>query len=336
MSDLLDTFRNIIQEDVAGRGLGADANANLLNALPNDFAQACQALVSVSNARVGIVTGFYIPHGRPPAAETDGPLGAIFLARALTDLGIGVVLASDRFCRLALETGVWFTGLRKQVPVVSLADPNEGLAPADYREHFFDRAGSLTHLIAIERVGPSYTPEALEQAGAEPTHRQAFEREVRPEDYNRCHTMRGLDITPHMSPAHYLFETAVDDDSRHPGTIAIGDGGNEIGMGKIPWWVIRQNIPGGAKVACRIPADHLIVSGISNWGAYGLAAGVYHLLGKTPPADLFDPEHERRILEMMVDRGPLVDGVSGEPETTVDGLEFDRYAEPLRQLAAFF
>ena len=45
-------------------------------------------------------------------------------------------------------------------------------------------------------------------------------------------------------------------------------------MGKIPWDVIRRNIPRGGLVACRVPADHLIVCGISNWGAYGLAAGV--------------------------------------------------------------
>ena len=44
-------------------------------------------------------------------------------------------------------------------------------------------------------------------------------------------------------------------------------------MGKIPWEVIRRNIPGGGLVACRVPTDHLIVCGVSNWGAYGLAAG---------------------------------------------------------------
>ncbi len=40
--------------------------------------------------------------------------------------------------------------------------------------------------------------------------------------------MRGIDITESTSPAHWLFE----DDGR-PTTIGIGDGGNEIGMGKI-------------------------------------------------------------------------------------------------------
>jgi hypothetical protein len=35
----------------------------------------------------------------------------------------------------------------------------------------------------------------------------------------------------------------------------------------------------------------------------------------------------------MVERGPLVDGVTGRPTVTVDGLGFERYAEALRRLA---
>jgi hypothetical protein len=36
----------------------------------------------------------------------------------------------------------------------------------------------------------------------------------------------------------------------------------------------------------------------------------------------------------MVEKGSLVDGVSGQPSVTVDGLSFERYAEPLRRLAS--
>jgi hypothetical protein len=35
----------------------------------------------------------------------------------------------------------------------------------------------------------------------------------------------------------------------------------------------------------------------------------------------------------MVEHGPLVDGISGRPELSVDGLSFERYAEPLANLA---
>jgi hypothetical protein len=143
--------------------------------------------------------------------------------------------------------------------------------------------------------------------------------------------MRGLDITAQTAPAHLLFE-AVKAHAPAVTTIGIGDGGNEIGMGKIPWDVIRRNIPRGGLVACRVPTDHLIVCGVSNWGAYGLAAGV-RLLRGAAPGDLFDVERERALLERMVEGGPLVDGVTGKPTATVDGLTFERYAEPLRRLA---
>ena len=143
--------------------------------------------------------------------------------------------------------------------------------------------------------------------------------------------MRGRDITASMSPAHRFFEAA---NRKEQGivTIGIGDGGNEIGMGKIPWAVIRRNIPNGGLVACRVPTDHLIVCGVSNWGAYGLAAGVRLLRRAPAETDLFDLDKEEALLEMMVEKGPLVDGVSGQPTVSVDGFAFDRYAEPLRRI----
>ena len=115
-------------------------------------------------------------------------------------------------------------------------------------------------------------------------------------------------------------------------TIGIGDGGNEIGMGKIRWDTIRRNIPNGALIACRVPTDYLIVAGVSNWGAYALAAGVALLMNKSLPPDLFDVEREREILRIMVEKGPLADGATGQHTFTVDGLPFEVYAGPLREL----
>jgi hypothetical protein len=142
--------------------------------------------------------------------------------------------------------------------------------------------------------------------------------------------MKGRDITSHMSPAHDLFEEAPR--AIPITTIGIGDGGNEIGMGKIAWEIVRRNITGGGSVACRVPADFLVVCGVSNWGAYGLAAGVCALRGVKPDPALFNPERERELLRVMVENGPLVDGVTGQPSLTVDGLSFERYAEPLPRL----
>lgn len=158
----------------------------------------------------------------------------------------------------------------------------------------------LTHLIALERSGPNY------------------------EIVNR--TMRGTDITSLTSPAHWFFEKP-----QPYVTIGIGDGGNEIGMGKIPREVIAQNIPNGDQVACMIATDHLIVCGISNWGGYALAAGVMRLRQQVR-SELFDANRERLLLELLVKHAPLVDGVTGKFTPTVDGIEYGRYFEPIQKI----
>src|SRR5262249_3521248 len=143
------------------------------------------------------------------------------------------------------------------------------------------------------------------------------------------YTMRGRDVSAHHPCTRYFFDLLDSGVGSTPRTIGVGDGGNEIGMGKIPHETIVKNIPNGDLIHCRVSTDHLIVAGVSNWGAYALAAGVYVLRGVKPPADLFDPDREREILEVMVREGPLVDGVTGQQTATVDGLSWDEYAKPL-------
>ena len=331
---LLEEIRDLIQQDVGGRGLRTDPAANLCTACAGDFAAACRSLAETAEPAVGVVTGFLIPHAEPPAAETDGPLGALFLARVLTALAARVVLATDAFGLAALQAGLETCGLEAAIPVVVL--PNferaRGMTAAEYWETFAEQVGRLTHLVAIERVGPSHTSESVRsQPGATEPVVERFVAEVRAEDHDRCHNMRGLDITTRASPAHRLFEEAHRQMPRIT-TIGIGDGGNEIGMGKIPWDVIRRNIPRGGRVACRVATDYLIVSGVSNWGAYGLAAGVSLLRGVAPDLRVFSAEREAELLGIMVERGPLVDGATGRPTRTVDGLGLGRYMEPLRRL----
>jgi hypothetical protein len=319
--EMLTGIRDLIQRDVNRRGLATDPTSNLLTACAGDFADACRSLAATRDSAVAIVTGFFIPTGNPPCGETDGPLGALFLARALTPLGVRVALLTDDFCRRALAAGLRACELAAKVPVLTLPAPERPWDPVlihDFRP---------THLLALERVGPSHTPGSIDGQPGEDKALADFLREVPKEHHGRCHTMRGVDITDSMSPAHRLFE-----DASGVTTIGIGDGGNEIGMGKISWEVIRRNVPGGGIVACRVPTNYLIVAGISNWGAYGLAAGVWALGNRRMPENLLDIARERKLLEIMVENGPLVDGVTGQQTPTVDGLPFEQYAEVLSRL----
>jgi hypothetical protein len=292
-----------IQTDPGNRGLGKVPGDNLFSACTGDFAAACRSIADHPNPSLAVVTGFFIPTAAPPAHETDGALGAVFLARALSPLEMRSFIATDSAARKAIGIGVEKVGAVNTI--VTSMPPARSVPWWAWLELDWRRAVegyAFTHLVAVERVGPSRVD-------------------------GHCYTMRARDVTEETAPAHHLFENA----SRLPrlATIGIGDGGNEIGMGKVSWATVAKSIQNGDRIACRVATDFLIVAGVSNWGAYALAAGVYVLRGVKPPADLFDPDREREILELMVREGPLVDGVTGKQTATVDGLSWEEYVKPL-------
>ena len=321
MSDpVLRAIQERFQVDVNHRGLKRRPEANLCNAFPDDFEATCASIVGHPSPSLAIVTGFLIPTAEPPAGETDGPLGAVYLARALIPLGVRVAILSDDFCMPALTAGLDECGLSEHCDLHTLPTYADAKlwTGGRWTAWLRDRIPLCSHLVAIERVGPSHRPDTVDES-----HRDEFLNEVAAADQDRCHTMRGRDITETMSPVAPLFEAALA--SSDLITIGIGDGGNEIGMGRLPWRLIRDDIQRGAAIACRIATHRLLVAGISNWAAYGLAAGIAHLRKRSLPAETCDPAVERRILERMVEAG-LVDGVSNQSIASVDGLDFDRYA----------
>ncbi len=320
--DVLRRIEAIIQRDVNHRGLATDPEDNLLTACKGDFAAACEILAKHVRG-VSIVTGFYIPLSQ--AGETDGPLGAMFLARVLVTLKKSVRIYSDDFCLPALQ----FAANHRQ-------PPHETVERLLQVKGFFKHANALTLpltecVIAIERSGPSHSQASMQaqgRSGAIPLDQ--FLAQVPPKDWDHYHTMRGTIITQNMFAAHPAFEKP----DRTYWTIGIGDGGNEIGMGKIPWETIAKNVPNGGLVACRVPTDYNIVCGVSNWGAYGMAAGVWHLRGRKFDEDLFSADRERELWEQVLKEAVLVDGVTGQRTLTVDGLSWEEYIQPLREIAA--
>jgi hypothetical protein len=141
--------------------------------------------------------------------------------------------------------------------------------------------------------------------------------------------MRGEIIDDFAADLHLLFDEAARlfPDVR---TIGIGDGGNEIGMGAIPWAELARRLAGeqAGWIPCRIAADWNIVAGTSNWGAQALAASVLLLRGRAEVAVPWDEQHEARVLEHLVAHGPAVDGVTRRREPTVDGIPFLTYIQP--------
>ena len=315
----------IVRRDPTGRGVSSylDAGAPLR---PGDLQSAARSLAE-SATRVAIVTGFCIVRADPPAAETDGPPGSLLLARSLIALGANVTLITDGYGRPLLEAGCDHWGLpRGMIQEFPLAPPADFVARPFLQNA---RGEPLSHLIAIERVGPSHTRESIvaqQREGAAPL--EEFERDVPPESRDVCHNMRGLPIDSHTAPVQKLFEV-IQAQSLPIITIGVGDGGNEIGMGAIPWEILRRAITVGPaeRVACRIATDHAILTGVSDWGAQALAVALPLLRGQAVPEADCTPAALGELIETLVAKAGAVDGVTGRNEATVDGLPLATYLQ---------
>ena len=285
---LVDEIERLIQVDV-GRHVTA-----LFEAARGGLWSAASALMAAPFARVGLITGFYVPLGSPPAAETDGPVGAALLAKGLEAVGIPCRLATDEPCRNACAAAL----AGAEAPGVPVDTTEVAATIGTWR-----RAG-ITHAISIERCGRS--------ADGAPRN------------------MRGLDISSYTAPLDELFTAGPWE------TIAIGDGGNEIGMGSLPRELIAQHVDHGATIACVTPARHLIVAGVSNWGAYGLLGALAALRPDWRERLLacLDEKLDQAVLEATVNNGPAVDGVSRLRTMSVDNLDMTIHHSKLREIRA--
>ncbi len=285
---LVGEIERLIQVDV-GRHVTA-----LFEAARGGLWSAASALTAAPSARVGLITGFYIPLGSPPAAETDGPVGSALLAKGLVEVGISCRLATDEPCRSACAAALEGAGAAG-VPI----DATDVIATIAAWRH-----AGITHAISIERCGRS----------ADGTPRN----------------MRGLDISSYTAPLDDVFTAGPWE------TIAVGDGGNEIGMGSLPRELIAQHVDHGATIACITPARHLIVAGVSNWGAYALLGALAALRPDWRERLLacLDEELNQAVLEATLNDGPAVDGVSRLRAMTVDNLDVTVHHSKLREIRA--
>ncbi|MFC1982588.1 glutamate cyclase domain-containing protein [Chloroflexota bacterium] len=250
-----------------------------------------------------IITGVgslpFFPHG-----ETDGPLGAACLARAIS---------------LGLDAKPLFMVGERDLDPVKATVIAAGLNVEEY--DLARQARSMTAMITCptddgeakvvaKKVIKEYSPKAvisIETLG--PNNKGFF------------HNAMGYDMTTTLPKLQHVFNEA-----RSSGILTLGilDHGNELGSGGIedavrkvaPYGNICQ-CPCGAGNACCVPADITLPASMSNWGAYGVAAALACLLKN--PDILHDVDIERRMLEANVAAGGR-DGVTLRPIMQVDGV----------------
>lgn len=245
----------------------------------------------IKGERIVIVTGFCIRAAM--IGETDGPPGALAVADALVRLGKSVVLLTDNFSSALLEAGASASGCTPRIVTMNL--PQES---AD---------------AAIDELIASYAP----------THVLAIERPGNAVDGHR-YSMRGEMLDDLVASADRLFAPPR---PRGYTTMAIGDGGNELGLGCLRH-EFSQRINHGELIFSVAAADHVIAAGISNWGAYALAAALSLVSGQLL---IRPPDHERAVLDAIV-RAGAVDGCTKRCELSVDGLTWDDYVRTLEDI----
>jgi len=307
----------------------------------SDLTGAVSSLVE-KGRKVMIVTGFYIPAGEPPATETDGPPGALILAEGLKYLGMDVSLLSDEYTLPTLKAGLKILNLsEKDIPLICFPLEHSDMENANplsnrFIEELFNGplGVDLSHLIYIERVGPNHTLEsflAQKRKGAPPI--KEFEYVLPFSIRNQCFNSRLEDISRFTAKTHLLLEYQKEQNLPVE-TIGIGDRGNEIGAGKIPWEVFQENsITHREPVfCCRMETDYFISCGVSNWGGYALMAGIALTVGKASLLEKITPEQERMVLDYLIHHGPAIDGITGRQDHSVDGIEFKDYMKVIERI----
>ncbi|UCD77526.1 MAG: DUF4392 domain-containing protein [Desulfobacterales bacterium] len=105
-------------------------------------------------------------------------------------------------------------------------------------------------------------------------------------------------------------------------SIAFGDGGNEIGMGKVAEALADMDI-----IPSVTGCDELVIASVSNWGVYGVIAVLCDLLDR----DLFELVDPQSIAIYLFANG-CVDGVTNLKEAGEDGFPIEVSKSIIQQL----
>ncbi len=248
----------------------------------------------LASPRVLLVTGFCVRAAM--IGETDGPPGTLALADALRALDKEVLLITDEHSSGLIAAGSPVFG-GAPFPLLVLSRDQ---AAADAQIDDLLAAFAPTTVVAIERPG-----------NAIDGHR---------------YSMRGECLDDLVPAADRLLAPPG---QRNYRTIAVGDGGNELGCGGLRERLMAH-VEHGELIFCATPADYLIPAGVSNWGAFALVAALSLLSGKML---LRLPANERSVLQAIFEAG-AVDGCTRRHEISVDGLGWDDYAATLTDIHA--
>lgn len=272
---------------------------------------AADALMAVPQGGTVVMTTGSVSRAwiTPDLGENDGPSGAAAVARAM-------VLSRNVTCVMLCEETL--------LPALQATCQAAGLFPVTLEQAAIARTdGSLATIVmqpyaTDDQGGKSQATQMLD--ALKPDLFFSTERVGRNE-FGVYHSMRGIDYGMGRSRVDFFFDEGL---ARGIPVVAVGDGGNEIGMGKVADHVVAH-VPYGDKCQCGCgggigavtSCDVLVTAACSNWGCTAIVAAMAARSGTAKL--LHTPEREALLLDTMVTNG-LINSTHGIVDDSVDGF----------------
>ena len=303
----LDSIANIDPRGYGVCNLLYEGSYNLIKE-PLAMSSAKRLLQTVKKGDVVyILTGFVL---RPfNKAETDGLIGSMMLVRAMyIAFGIKPVIVCPEEAVKAVKNISKLINLKCYSDLDKFLSCDKSLAVVTFtknRDLAFEQADFL-----IEKIFPKAVI-SVECPGAN--------------ELLVYHNATGLDVSSLEAKQDVLFEKLQ---QKGVFNIAIGDLGNEIGMGaisstldgKIPYASVGSCRCGcGGGIKAKTKADNLITATLSDWGAYALIASLAYLVRDV--SVMHDENLEKRAVKVGVKSG-LID-MYGESIPKIEGVGFE-------------
>ena len=273
-----------------------------------NFAQKLLSAIKGNNSNntIFIISGFILPpHNKP---ETDGIIGAAELARTLVLLGKKPVILCPEKNIPALEAMLPICGLHLYRNIDEFLN-----IPFSVCAVSFTTDSEMAHAEAKQLLD-KYTPAAVVSTEAPGANK-----------YGVYHNATGLDVSSEQAKTDVLFSLAKE---RKIPNFAIGDLGNEIGMGTlrdyiqkyVPYAAVKNNI-GTCNCQCKggimseSSADVVLTATVSDWGMCAVIAAMAWLennikLMHSPKLEeeLIVAASRAGMVNMYGDLTPAIDG----------------------------
>lgn len=309
-SQIDDRLDALVSLDLGGRGVEQLYRAARERQGGSLVGAAADALMNIpEKANVFVTTGSVSRAWiSPTIGENDGPAGLAAVVRALS-------LSKHALCIAFVEETL--------IETTSAILTTAGLTVLPYEQAKIARDDGSLAVVCVEAFPVEEQQAKAASAALIEKYRPALffstERVGRNVDGIYC-SMRGIDYGMGRARIDYLFDEAI---ARKIPTVAVGDGGNEIGMGVVAD-AVKAHVKfgdrrpdGSAGIGAVTGADVLVTAACSNWGCYAIAGAYAARCRKAALAHT--SAMEAALLRRGVDVG-LINSVANVIDGNVDGI----------------